>query len=503
MISSIIHTFENTIENQALAYDGVSSKKVDVQYVKLENGQGDSLYPDAINIALFGSNPERDLTGTYRYTTPTKGNEAMNEKPPLRVSVDVLLLFNFSDYLTALRSYDLVFAYFYNNDLLKVSSGDQTHSIQVLMSQFNDLNEIEIWSSFNSPGIPMLRYELKFAIIPGKFEELPMIKEISTSEGILHKSVIPPMVSDLFYTPIYTVLNTTVIQKTSAFCSIPVPKTQKEIDQLSKEEKRKLQETIDLRYATLLNSYSIAQQEIALYKTDLERRMNEGILNKEEYEPYIPSITGLEIKTEEYSIELSPLSPTIETYYETCEETKEKVEGITGLPADYTKRLSLTSAYVNTTDALDQDILDFNAVGGQGYIPRGQEPYGSFKQVDDLSTMQWRKYWWEIENKMTLLINDYESTKSNDLFNQQGASFEVFTDLIDICLDQLVVPYEQFKSLNIRFNRENPKESQEEIQAKFHKAYSMCYPAVNYINTKNISVVLAQALQNILVEINT
>ncbi|MBL4604270.1 MAG: hypothetical protein JKY02_00960 [Flavobacteriaceae bacterium] len=486
------------IEKQVLQLEGNLYNNEGVTYVNLNNKGSNSLHSDAINIALFGSVAEKDLLGTYKYSTPTSGNKAMNEKPPLRVAIDTLLLFNFNDYLTALKSYDLVLAYFYNNDLLYVS--DEGEKVQVLLSSFNDLDEIEIWSSFNTPGIPILRYELKYAIIPGRFDELPMIKTISTTEGILYPEEISTLILNEIYIPVNNILNK-VLQKTTTFCSIAVPTTQEERDKLSVEKKTALQDDITRIYNELLKSYPTAEKEIDLYKEYLTQQIEEGKLSEKEFEPFLPSMSGLVLKTIEYQQVLEEITPTLDNYFEVCDKVKEKIEGEKGLPADFRFRLVLTTDYLNFIDILDKDIIAFDTIGGSCYIPKGNKPYSTFQEVTGISTMQWRKKWWEIESKMTQLNIDYLETASNELFNLKGAVFETFREIIELCLDQLISPYEKFKHLNMRFNKIDTKKPQE-IQDKFREAYSECYPAINYIDGQDVSVVLAKALQNIFIELN-
>ena len=514
MISTILNTFKNVIKDQVLQYEGGSRNEVDVEYVRLDNSSGDSLYPDAINIALFGSGAEKDLLGTYKYSTPTSGNNAMNEKPPLRVAIDVLLLFNFSDYLTALRSYDLVLAYFYNNDLLHVSDGgDEINEVQVLLSRFNDLDEIEIWSSFNTPGIPIFRYELKYAIIPGRFDELPMIQKVSATEGILYPEEIGTLIMNMVYVPINDYLNG-ILTATTTFCSIAVPKIEKDSNQLpsdflTQDEQESLQQEIENKYKELIVSYKVAAGLIRRYRDSLQTQIKNKELSKVEFEPFIPSMTGTIHKTNSYQDELIEIKPTVDNYYDVCKIAKEKIEGATGLPADFMSRLVRTTEYLNLVDVLEQDIITFNATGGSCYKPVGDYPFTSFLGASDISTMQWRKKWWDIESKMTQLGTDYLETELNELFNQEDKKGKerlaliTFKEIIAICLVQLFLPYEEFKILNIEYNKIDPDKSQEEIQRKFRKAYSKCYPAINYyIDGQDVSVVLRKALQNIFIEQN-
>lgn len=488
MLNTILNTYLDILRDQIIRTVVSDSNEIDVKFVK-PYAKGSELYMNALNIALFSSIAEKELLGKYNFGTPTSGNNALYEKPPLRMTLDTLLIFNFRKYETALDCYGQVLGYFYNNDYFTVKSDGYDNEVQVLLSSFSDLNEIEIWNSFNTPGIMMLRYELKYAIITGKFEQLPVIRSFSTTAGQPVSADVSTLIMNMVYLPVADILNLNILTATNDFCSINLKED--DADQL-----------ITDRYDTLIQSYTISEADIIAFREQLQESIDDGQLDYDTFNPFIPSLDGLIELIPVYRENLEAYTPDKENYEAICALAKEQIDDPTGLNSIFLGKLSETTEYLQIADAIDTGIEEFDEVGGSAYEVSGEYPDLEFSEQPDLSVLQIRQKWWEIEDKIGVLIVVYAEELDSPLLDKEGEAYDTFKALLETCQEQLIEPYETFSALNQQYNVGNVTTISEEVKLMYLEAYKQSYFAVNYTDDEEVTEVLAAALQDILIEQN-
>ncbi|XOV66356.1 MAG: hypothetical protein ACFHU9_12080 [Fluviicola sp.] len=488
MLNTILNSYLDILREEIIRTVVSDSNEIDVKFVK-PYAKGSELYMNALNIALFSTIAEKDLLGKYNFGTPTTGNNALNEKPPLRMTLDTLLIFNFRKYETALDCYGQVLGYFYNNDCFTVKSDGYDNEVQVLLSSFSDLNEIEIWNSFNTPGIMMLRYELKYAIIKGKFEQLPVVRKFSTTAGQPAAADISTLIMNMVYLPVAEILNQNILTATNNYCSINLK--EEDADQL-----------ITDRYNALLDSYTQSEEAILAFTVQLQESIDDGSLDYDTFNPFIPSLDGLLELIPVYRSNLEAFTPDMQNYKETCTLAKEQIDAPTGLNSTFLGKLSETTAYLQITDAISSGIEAFDVVGGSAYEVSGEYPDLDFTEQPDLSVLQIRQKWWEIEDKLGELIKIYSNELDNPLLDEEGAAYDNFVAILEVCQEQLIEPYEAFSDLNQEYNVGNVTTISETVRLMYLEAYEQSYYAVNYTENQEVTEVLAAALQDILIEQN-
>lgn len=193
MIYDVLDAFRKQIMEyiSKVSFEGMTSDqpKVDVEYVKADTSD-QPLTSNAINLMLFTARERRDLLGTPEILAPkqqvidhhpakTQAPELIHKIPNLRISLDVLLIFNFKLPQNAIDCFNQVLGLFYTHNTLQVSFDGYHVAVEVLLSGFDDRNEIEIRNSFHVPGAPLLRYDLNFALIQGVSKKVPGIDKIT------------------------------------------------------------------------------------------------------------------------------------------------------------------------------------------------------------------------------------------------------------------------------------------------------------------------------------
>lgn len=488
MLSSILHKYRQVIQDLVASTVSEGANTIDVKFVKPSSPRGEHLHANAINVAVFGSTAEKDLLGTYTFGTPTTGNNAVNQKPPLRVTLDTLLIFNLRRYETAIDCYGQVIGYFYNNDILTVLSDGYPNEVQVLLSSFDDRNEIEIWSSFNTPGILMLRYELKYALVTGKFEELPVIRGYSANAAPPTTPLVDALILNMIYVPVVEYMNQYILTATNTFCSVSLKDP--DADAL-----------ISVRYDALLVSYEETGEKIREFRESLRTSIQNGELDRSVYGPFMPSLDGILDLTKRYRTNLEQMAPADrERYEEICAVAKAQIEGAVGLPSVFMDKLVETSVYLQISATIDAGIDSFNEVGESTYeqVGSGGE---SFRQRPELSTLQVRQKWWELESDMSDLLSAYSEEIDSPLLDREGEVYRKFRQLLESCRARIIEPYEAFNALNAQYNKDGVEIS-DTVKAVYEQAYANCYQAINYKDNQEVSVLLAAGLQSIFIQQN-
>lgn len=159
MILDVIKAFKSELNSAIGANMLIASPDVDF----IKDG---TLQKNKINLMLFSSSQNDNLTGGIPYiqsVTKIKSREVTLKKPPLSLSLNMLLIFNLSEYDDSISYYQKIIAYLYTNSILTIQEGGQDKRIDILLSNFNTREELEIWNNFKVSGIPLLRYELNYA----------------------------------------------------------------------------------------------------------------------------------------------------------------------------------------------------------------------------------------------------------------------------------------------------------------------------------------------------
>jgi len=490
MLNTILHTIKANIEQYALASADNEDEFV-VRFVD-PNSSEDTLYPDAINIALFGSIPEKEIRGSASFNVPTSGNLGIAQKAPLKLTIDLLLLFNFNKYDTAIECYEQVLGYFYNHDVLNIPFDGYETRVEVLLSGFTDRNEIEIWNSFNTPGIPMLRYFFRYVLISGKVAQLPVIQEVSATVDTMDAEAagIDPMVLSYLYEPIVDMVQA-IVQATVTFCSV---------DRLSDSADALLSTC----FTELMDSYAETLSNVQEYKQQLKGGFKKDPTMRKEFEPFVPAISGLQLLVKKYAKKLEFLGADLTTNYaKICVMATRNIRGRnSGISGLFLQQLSTNTAYVEITTNIEAQISEFMLVGDSTYIPVGSMPYDSFKNNEQLSQLQLQKKWWDLEDLLKKTSACYADEEANSLVDQQGAVYENFCTLLKSCAAQLDSPIETFTALNQQYNNRTT-EITSEIQEQYKDAYTNAYEAINYIDKQTITSSLAKSLQLILLKLST
>ena len=488
MVNTILKRYQEILRDQVIRSVVDNSNGIDVKFVK-PYAKGNELHMNAINIALFGSTAEKDLLGTNSFGTPTTGNKAINQKPPLRISLDTLLIFNFRRYETALDCYGQVLGYFYNNDVFKVISDGYENQVQVLLSSFNDLSEIEIWNSFNTPGSMLLRYELKYAIITGRFDELPVIRKFSSAIGQPDPEGVSNLIMNMIYQPVASIYNDTVLLATNDFCSIIL-------------DAEGVQAILDERYNKLVDSYTLAYDAILSFKDQLELDILNGDLESAVFTPFIPSIDGILVLNEKYQQRINNEGPATPLNFNAiCQLAKEQIYPPLGLISLFFYKLKETSDYLWIAENIDEGIAAFNVVGHSTY-ELILAPEIGFIERPELSVLQIRQKWWEIESKMSELLEKYQNEIDSSLLVREGAVYLEFKELLEACRSQIIEPYDVFSELNIEFNKGSVTNLPDPVRAAYTAAYADCFKAINFIDNQEVPVALSDGLQNIFIQQN-
>ena len=490
MFNNVLQNIGSQLEQNVLrSMEGTGYNTV--RFLNLKSGE-DRLQPNAVNIVLFGTTAERSIMGSPTFSTPTSNNMGIEQKPPLKLSVDILFIFNFSKYEVALAIYSQVLGYFYNNDLMNVPFDGYPNEVQILLSSFNDRDEIELWNSFGISGTPILRYDLKYVMLSGKTTELPIIKSVSIDGGVINPedAGISSLVLNMIYYPIDALLKG-ITEKTNSFCSI----------QLTGDEAKDNAE-IKLRFSKITESYVIADAEIERLKVELSLMMS-----KErdpaypklyaQFNPFFPSIDGLQktLLSDRNELENQGSDPTIENYQALCTLAQSFTKGSGSLTQVFLTQLSTTSAYLEITSSIDDQIVRFDVIGVSTY---GKDDEGNGSRASEqLSLVQLRVKWWELEDVLKTLSRLYLEEAANPLLQIDEQAYIVFKNLLLECQLQLNTPIDTFSKLNNTYNHGAGDGITSAVRTAYFEAYKTASSAVNFIHEVAIPIRLAESLQRI------
>lgn len=458
-----------------------------VRLLNLKKGE-DRLLSNALNVVLFSTKAERDLMGISHFTAPPTGKDGLMQKPPLKLSVDILFIFNYSNYEIALSIYSQVLGYFYNNDLINIPFDGHRNEVQILLSSFNDRDEIELWNTFNIAGVPVLRYELQHILISGKSFELPFIKNIALSENTMDAkdAGMDPIILNMVYYPIEGYLNG-ITQKANAFCSLQGKGAE-----------------LDKRFAELIASFDIAHQQIEQLLDKLGGGDTTPLSDKvkklsevNQFYPFYPAMEGMMAEVINDRDEVQTVGKDDPAL---CELLNKMTQGKESLSASLLKRLIKTTKYQDITTSLNEAILTFNALG--------ETTYGEGQTISDnpkdLSILQFRAKWWKLENLLHELQKDYKETQENPLLDHSNIpAYKDFTDLLKTFGTKLNGPIAEFTKLNKKYNSNESEPITNEALRKYKEAYSDSWLEVNIYQMKNIPVLLVESMQKILEEQNS
>ena len=490
MFNTVLQSIGSQLEQNVLrSMEGTGFNTV--RFLNLKSGE-DRLQPNAINIILFGTTAERSIMGSPTFSTPTSNNMGIEQKPPLKLSVDILFIFNFSNYEVALAIYSQVLGYFYNNDLMNVPFDGYPNEVQILLSSFNDRDEIELWNSFGISGTPILRYDLKYVMLSGKTTELPIVRTVSVDGGVMNPEElgISSLVLNMIYYPVDTILKG-ITEKTGAFCSI----------QLTGDESKDNAE-IKRRFTELTESYVIADAAIERLKVELNLMMSKErdpaypkLFNQ--FNPFFPSIDGLQktLRSDRNELETQGSDPTVANYKMLCALAQSFTQGSGSLTQSFLTQLSITSTYLLISSSIDDQIVRFNVIGVSTYGE--QDTNIGSSASEQLSLVQLRMKWWELEDALRVLSRIYIEQESNPLLQLNEPAYIQFKNLLIECNMQLNQPIDDFSKLNNIYNHGSGDGINAVVRAAYFDAYLNASRSVNYLNEEAIPIRLAEGLQRI------
>jgi hypothetical protein len=486
MLNTILHNFKDAV-TKAVVHSGFDSEGASIVHFVDPTSEGESLVSEGINIALFGSTAAREIRGETSFGIPNRdSNTGIQQKPDLKVSLDVVILFNFKKYGLALDCYEQVLSYFYNNDLLQSAFNGFDNEVQVLLEGFNDRNEIELWNTFSAPGIPLLRYDLKYALVSGSMVQLPVIKEISAKTDSINTSNVSILIMSLAYKPAQEILAKVTVA-TNLFCAVNPNSEGADVIMAELQSK-------------LIESYGTAVGEPdALEPTGVQKLKKDltdfGLLE------YIPSIDYLIALIGTYlkDVETSE-SPSVANFDELCTEFKSKISGSKSMGQLYLASLDLSASTIEIISRIKEKIDAFNVTGSSVY--KKEDTVTTVRS--ELSTLQLRKKWWDIETVMNMMKVQYGIELDNALFAPAvlEEDYEAFKTLLEDCQNQLIVALNAFAELNKEYNSGELVEISTEVKMEYLNAYINCDEAINYINSGSVPDSLSQGLQLILIEQN-
>lgn len=491
MFNNVLQNIGSQLEQNVLrSMEGTGYNTV--RFLNLKSGE-DRLQPNSVNIVLFGTTAERSIMGSPTFSTPTSNNMGIEQKPPLKLSVDILFIFNFSNYEVALAIYSQVLGYFYNNDLMNVPFDGYPNEVQILLSSFNDRDEIELWNSFGISGTPILRYDLKYVMISGKTTELPIIKTVSIDGGVINpeEAGISGLVLNMIYYPIDGILKE-ITQKTNSFCSI----------QLTGDEVKDDAE-IKRRYTELTDSYVIADAEIVRVQAELRL-----MVSKErdpaypklfmQFNPFFPSIGGLQktLLKDRTELEKQGVDPSAQNYAALCTLAQSFTQGASSLTQSFLQQLSTTSSYLLITTAINEQIVRFDAIGVSTY-GTNEGAARNTRASEQLSLVQLRVKWWELEDALKTLSRIYTEEEASPLLQIDELAYTDFKNLLVECQQQLNLPIDAFSKLNNTYNHGSGDGINSVVRTEYYEAYQNASDAVNFFKTEAIPIRLAESLQRI------
>ncbi|MFT6500468.1 MAG: hypothetical protein ACJASQ_000577 [Crocinitomicaceae bacterium] len=475
MLNTILHNFKDAV-TQAVVHSGFDSDDASIVHFVDPTSENQALASEAINIALFGSTAARNIRGESSFAIPNRdGASGIEQKPDLKVSLDVVLLFNFKKYALSLGCYGQVLGYFYNNDILKSTFNGLENEVEILLEGFDDRNEIELWNTFNAPGIPLLRYDLRYALVSGSVKQLPAIKEVRAQTSVPDVSNVSILILSLAYNPVQAIL-AKITSSTNDFCSVNLNADGSE-------------GILVERQMELLAAYDSAFLQAVQLKVKLELELPN----------YFPAIEALPILINSNKSELEASgAPSPANFQELCILYKSKVEGTSGMETIYLESLDLSARTIEITTRIQDKIDAFVAIGNSTYKKSEEQ----FSNRSELSTLQLRKKWWELETTMNELKVQYSKESSNSILNQENSVNQEFKSLLNQCNDQLVVALSEFEELNKKYNSGELVEISSQVKKEYLNAYINCFRAINYINNGSVPENLSQGLLLILIEQN-
>jgi hypothetical protein len=191
------------------------------------------------------------------------------------------------------------------------------------------------------------------------------------------------------------------------------------------------------------------------------------------------------------------------------------------IDADYAALKTLASEEIEINDALEKVFVDnvttasiyqhisinimeeveiFNVLGDSTYMPNNSIDPGIGVRPD-LTTLQVKKKWWEIEDQGKILEESYDK-QQEEYLKEQEEPYETYRQALQGFQRELAQPLVAMSVLNEKYNK-NPSDTSHidsTIENKYAGNYSDASTAVNYTDNsgETIEEGLAAALQDFL-----
>mgnify|MGYP001799407012 CR=1 FL=1 len=424
MIKDVLTAFKEKIEKNVRQAD---NKKVNVAFVKLDQKPISS---NTINLLLFTGNEKRNLPVYHDRIAPLPEEKAIVQKPNLRLSLDVLMIFNFSQYTNAIDCYDQVLGLFYVDDQLLVNFDGQQVSVEVVISSFNDRNEIEIRNSFQIPGAPLLRYDLNYALIQGSAKKFPAIQKWDVN-GTPSDDKLPLEVIENLLQPIQNGLSD-INSREGNFLG------------LTPETVQHRQHQVTVRYKELRVSYESAREQLR------------QILMKDKFTWYHAAVNVFSDRLLQNQNLLEATTGGFEILKATVEHTKDERMSFSSA---FENHLMTTVAFKSIQQLLIEKVVAFNGVCKSLYD--FDEQSMEIKGEKKLSFEQEKIWWWQMAHTLLQLVKTYDEVMEQKLFHHQQVPSTGLIVFLKSLRDQLTGPIEQIKTLNLRYFDEDQTATEE------------------------------------------
>jgi hypothetical protein len=256
---------------------------------------------------------------------------------------------------------------------------------------------------------------------------------------------------------------------------------------------------LDKRYAELIASFNLAHQqtEALLIKLGGGPIVSSTVVDEiNQFYQFYPAINGI---LNEIIIDRDQVEAAGKNDPALCGILKGITKGEDSLTASLLKRLVRSTDYEQIVNALNASIAKFNVLGESSY---GEPPITS-DNPNDLSILQLQTKWWELENLLRQLQQDYQETQQNSLLDFPTVlAYQQFIELLKLCADQLIMPIAKFTELNKEYNSAESQPITNVALRKYREAYQESWSAANLLDRKLIPLLLRESMQNILEEQN-
>lgn len=472
MIRTVIDTFKEAIETNLRKVDGSSVK---VSYVNLEKRK-DTLVPDAINLFLFTSRERRDLRTASNWQIPTqKDQRGVSTSSALPITLDLLVIFNLGgkdNYEKALDCYAQVLAYFYKQNSLEAKFEGFNTTVNVLSTGFDTLNEIEIRNSLNIPGTPILRYDLKFALVRGKVEALPVLRSVPTQTGPVEgpKATLPPVAEYLVKAPVGRTLNA-IQDQIKNLLQEPSPQPRNE-DLLIP-----LKKAYNNGITRLL---SIATHAGKSYQFAIQR-------NREQYDHFL-------LELPEFARELTPALRQL---------LKTQSQALKTRFQYFVTDLEIAEEYLPSLELPMQEIKLLNQLGVSLYSSSQRLFAKNLKPVNGLNEEDFIKKWWELQQGVEQLQDTYLSLRKNALKTAPTGPAGPIKAFLKGAAAQLTAPLERTRKQNKIYNRlcGGEKPLTRMALREYKHIYEALHRAMNNYENQLINTIYNQKLQTFFTQI--